>query len=65
MDNELERMWKEAPWPNLRHYPDILWSDLGKSRKPKSGTVHEIVLLTCGNRNGHWNSHKSFRCCTV
>jgi hypothetical protein len=27
MNNELKRMWKEHLWPNLRHYPGILWRD--------------------------------------
>jgi hypothetical protein len=33
VNNELERMWKERSWPNLRYYPGIYLEELRKPRK--------------------------------
>jgi hypothetical protein len=33
VNNELERMWKEAVWPSLRYYPDMYLEELRKTTK--------------------------------
>jgi hypothetical protein len=33
VNNKLERMWKEAAMPNLKHYPDICLGELRKTMK--------------------------------
>jgi hypothetical protein len=41
--NELERMWKEAPWPNLMYYTGI-WLE-GPRKITES---HRIVTIPLG-----------------
>jgi hypothetical protein len=36
MNNELERVWKERSWPNLRYYPEILPEVLRNTTKDLS-----------------------------
>jgi hypothetical protein len=46
MNNELERIWKEVAWPNLRYYPGICLEGQENHKKPVRTAGHRFTPTT-------------------